>query len=117
MLPLGQEALPSCSGLGKITQQGTPVRSPGELRGTATASKRTHRGSDAQARTAGGRHRPGELRRLVTYWASDCDWRAHEATINSAGRHVTFQPSGHNCVTNGRCGSLRPCGPATVIPP
>jgi hypothetical protein len=31
---------------------------------------------------------PGELRRLVAYWASDYDWRAHEATINALPSHV-----------------------------
>ncbi|WP_406432808.1 epoxide hydrolase N-terminal domain-containing protein [Streptomyces sp. NBC_01589] len=65
----------------------------------------------------GGRHRPEEPRRLVTYWASDYDWRVHKATINSADQHAPFQPSGHNCVTNGTCDSLHPCGPATVISP
>lgn len=30
----------------------------------------------------------GELRRLVTYWASEYDWRAHEATINALPSHL-----------------------------
>jgi pimeloyl-ACP methyl ester carboxylesterase len=30
----------------------------------------------------------GELRRLVTYWASDYDWRVHEATINTLPSHL-----------------------------
>lgn len=29
-----------------------------------------------------------ELRRLVTYWATDYDWRAHEAAINALPSHV-----------------------------
>lgn len=28
-----------------------------------------------------------ELRRLVTYWASDYDWRAHEASVNALPSH------------------------------
>lgn len=31
---------------------------------------------------------PGELRRLVAYWASDYDWRAHEADLNALPSHV-----------------------------
>ncbi|MBB5085078.1 epoxide hydrolase family protein [Nonomuraea endophytica] len=31
---------------------------------------------------------PGELRRLVTCWASGYDWRVHEATINALPSHV-----------------------------
>ncbi|MFJ8749952.1 epoxide hydrolase N-terminal domain-containing protein [Streptomyces sp. NPDC102441] len=31
---------------------------------------------------------PGELRSLVTYWASAYDWRAHEATINALPSHL-----------------------------
>ncbi|MGW7574877.1 epoxide hydrolase family protein [Streptomyces sp. NPDC054765] len=30
----------------------------------------------------------GELRRLVTYWACDYDWRTHEATINALPSHL-----------------------------
>lgn len=29
-----------------------------------------------------------ELRRLVAYWASDYDWRAHEATVNALPSHL-----------------------------
>ncbi|MET7451661.1 epoxide hydrolase family protein [Streptomyces sp. NPDC005574] len=31
---------------------------------------------------------PGELRRLVTHWASDYDWRAHETAINALPSHL-----------------------------
>ncbi|GAA4533641.1 epoxide hydrolase family protein [Amycolatopsis samaneae] len=31
---------------------------------------------------------PGELRRLVAYWAAGYDWRAHEAAINALPHHV-----------------------------
>jgi pimeloyl-ACP methyl ester carboxylesterase len=30
----------------------------------------------------------GELRRLVEYWASDYDWRVHEAAVNSLPSHI-----------------------------
>jgi pimeloyl-ACP methyl ester carboxylesterase len=30
----------------------------------------------------------GELRRLVAYWASDYDWRAHETAINALPHHL-----------------------------
>ncbi|WP_460666140.1 epoxide hydrolase family protein [Kribbella swartbergensis] len=30
-----------------------------------------------------------ELRRLVTYWATDYDWRRHEAAVNALPSHVT----------------------------
>ncbi|MFJ7999211.1 epoxide hydrolase family protein [Streptomyces sp. NPDC096310] len=31
---------------------------------------------------------PGELRRLVTHWATDYDWRAHEAAVNALPSHL-----------------------------
>jgi pimeloyl-ACP methyl ester carboxylesterase len=31
----------------------------------------------------------GELRRLVRYWATDYDWRAHEAGLNALPSHMT----------------------------
>ena len=31
----------------------------------------------------------GELRRLVTYWATDYDWRTHEAAINALPSHLS----------------------------
>src|SRR5215475_8186372 len=31
---------------------------------------------------------PGVLRRLVDYWASGYDWRAHEASINALPSHI-----------------------------
>ncbi|WP_433469488.1 epoxide hydrolase N-terminal domain-containing protein [Spirillospora sp. CA-128828] len=30
----------------------------------------------------------GELRRLVEYWATDFDWRAHEAALNALPSHI-----------------------------